>query len=96
MGDTVITRMPGVFKSGTITATGTPQVIDMTHANMPCTVYLNTTYASKLIELSVDGGSLFFTPAYDTSNASQLVVKLMSPVSHVRLTGTAGDVWGIR
>jgi len=96
MGDTVITRMPGVFKSGTITATGTPQAIDMTHANMPCTITLNTTYASKLIELSTDGGILYFTPAYNTSHASQLIVAISSPVSHVRFTGTAGDAWSIR
>lgn len=96
MGDTVITRMPGVFKSGTITATGTPQVIDMVHANMPCTITLNTTYASKLIEISTDGGTLYFTPTYDTSHASQLIVKITSPLSHVRLTGTAGDLWSVR
>jgi len=96
MGDTVITRMPGVFKSGTITATGTPQVVEMVHANMPCTIVLNTTYASKLIELSADGGILYFTPAYNTSNASQLIVSLNAPVSHVRFTGTAADIWSIR
>lgn len=96
MGDTVITRMPGVFKSGTITATGTPQVIDMIHANMPCTITLNTTYASKLIELSTDGGILYFTPVYDTSNVSQLITHIDAPISHVRFTGTAGDLWSVR
>jgi hypothetical protein len=41
----------------------------------------------KKIELSTDGGTLYFQPTYDTSNASQLVVVIDAPVTNAKLTG---------
>lgn len=82
-------------RSGTLTSS-TPVVISIDALECPFTVTLNTTYASKLIELSTDGGVLYFTPTYATSNASQLIVSVASPISHVRLTGQNADIWSIR
>jgi hypothetical protein len=88
--------MGRAMAKGAIIATGTPQVVPMSGMPIPATVTLNTTYASKLIELSTDDGILYFTPTYDTSHTSQLVVHISAPVSHIRLTGTAGDLWSVR
>lgn len=88
--------MGRAMASGTIAVTGTPKVVPMGGMPLPATVTLNTTYASKLIEISTDGGILYFTPTYATSDANQLVVTVTAPISHVRLTGTAGDLWSVR
>lgn len=95
MATSVVTTMPGIYRSGTLTST-TPIVIEIVHTNLPCTIWLNSTAAGKLIEISVDEGLLYFTPTYDPSNANQLIVTVSSPISHVRITGQANDTWGIR
>ena len=103
-----INRMGSTWQSGTL-ANSTPLPIQLAPikttsqqaapfqgAPLPCTIVLNTTYASKLIQISVnDDASLPFTPAYATSNANQLVVYLTSSAKWVLFTGQASDTWSI-
>lgn len=95
MSDRVVICTPGIYLQGTL-ANATPLVVALVHTNLPGTIWLNTVAAGKLIELSVDGGTLYFTPTYNTSNAGQLVVSITAPISHVRFTGVANDTWGVR
>ena len=60
--------------------------------------YANNT--GRLLELSTDGGTTYFTPSYDVSTgngstAGIIVVSVATPVTHVRFTGANGDVWSI-
>lgn len=75
----------------------TPIAIDLRSAEYPLTIVVNTTYASKLIQLSLnDDQSLPFTPTYNTSNASQIAVVVDAPVAWVFITGQNGDTYNIR
>lgn len=95
MTTSVVTTMPGVYAAGTLLNT-TPVIIPMVHANIPCTVSVNTVAAGKLIEISVDGGVLYYTAPLTTGNASQIIAVISYPVSHIRVTGQAADTWQIR
>ncbi len=82
--------MPAIINS-------TPIAIDLRSAEYPLTITVNTTYASKLIQLSTnDDKSLPFTPAYNTSNPDQLVVSVTSPVAWAFITGQNGDTFNVR
>jgi hypothetical protein len=94
MTTSVVNIMPGVFSQGTLIAT--TQVVPMTHANLPCTVTIDTVDAGKKIEISTDGGVLYYTAPYTTSHANQLVAVITYPISHIKLTGAISDVWSIR
>ena len=78
-----------------------PRTLNMTEIlsqiddRLPVTVTLNTTDAGKKIELSTDGGTLFFQPTYDTSHANQLIVIVNAPVTHVKFTGNVADTYTI-
>lgn len=61
----------------------------------PATVFLTSSSGSRLIRFSVDGGVTYFTPTYDVSGTTQLVVSVLSPITHVEFTGANGDKWGI-
>lgn len=75
----------------------TPIAIDLRSAEYPLTIVVNTTYASKLIQLSFnDDQSLPFTPTYDTSNASQIAVEVKAPVAWAFVTGQNGDSYNVR
>lgn len=87
-------RMPQVFDSGTLT--GTTWVEGMAGANLPSTVTLKSSAGGRKIEISTDGGTEYFTPNYDYSSATMLVVSITAPVSHVRFTGAANDTWSVR
>ena len=82
--------MPAIINS-------TPIEIDLRAAEYPLTITVNTTYASKLIQLSLnDDKSLPFTPTYNTSNASQIAVVVDAPVAWAFITGQNGDSYNIR
>jgi hypothetical protein len=90
------TRMSrGVHRAGNITVAGAT-VIDMGEAPLPSTVTLKSADASRLIELSTDGGIEYFTPAIDQTSATMRVLTITSSVSHVRITGIVFDTWSIR
>ena len=81
---------------------GTTQTDDLTQTGrfggvvgIPTTLVLTSSDASRAIQISIDGGTTFFTPVYDWSNATQLGVAIMAPITHVRFTGVAGDTWGV-
>lgn len=73
-----------------------PFVIGMGGMNIPSTVTLTSAAAGRLIEVSTDGGTNYFTPTYDASTAGMINVGLFAPVSHVRVTGAAADTWSVR
>lgn len=87
-------RMVGTFSSATI-ADGTPVVMAMSGAPLPCTVDLKSAAAGRLIEWSADNGTTYFTAAYDYTTAAQLVFFVNMPVTHVRVTGTTNDTYRI-
>lgn len=89
------TRMEGIWRNAAIPS-ATPVVIDMNGAPLPCTITLKSAAAGRLIELSTDGGTEYFTASTDASSATQLVVSLLAPVSHIRVTGATADSWSIR
>ena len=83
--------------NGTL-ADGTPLIVGIAYTSPDDdvkTLYLNSAAAGRLIEISVDGGTNFFTPGYDQVSAAQIVVSTYSRISHMRVTGVANDTWGI-
>ena len=71
------------------------EILSQRDNNLPLTITLDTVDASKKIELSTDGGTLYFEPAYNTSHANQLVVVITAPVTNVKLTGNIADTYTI-
>ena len=71
------------------------EILSQRDNNLPLTITLDTVDASKKIELSTDGGTLYFEPAYNTSHASQLVVVIDAPVTNAKLTGAITDTYTI-
>ena len=88
-------RIGGQWQGATIPS-ATPVVVAMLGAPIPCTVILKSADATRNLELSVDGGTEYFVPNYDSISATQLAIGIMSPISHVRFTGVANDSWGVR
>lgn len=91
----------GAWKTGTLTAAGTTTTtvtVMMAACPMPCTVNFKSSNAARTIQLSCDEGAEYFTPTYDStaSTATQKVVTLSAPVSHVQFTGVNNDTWSIR
>ena len=61
----------------------------------PMVVVLNT--AAGEIAFSGDDGISYFVPTYDLSATNQLITHAKMPITHIRLTGTAGvDKYAIR
>lgn len=83
------------FQSGVLPAGGTITVL-ASNMTFPATAVLDSSAGGRLIEVSADGGTIFQTPPVDMAIASQQIVAIKSPMSHVRFTGTAGDAWQIR
>jgi len=61
----------------------------------PFSVSLNSTAAGRKIEVSVDGGVVYFQPTVDQSQAGQIVTAVLAPITHVKFTGNPGDSWRI-
>lgn len=83
------------FQSAALT-NSTPLAVNIANSNWPATVSLVSSAPGRLLELSVNGGATYFTPAYDETSAASISVGIFAPVSHVRFTGIAGDVWSVR
>lgn len=81
-------------RSGTMGATTETQ--SLTGIVIPCTVTLKSSDGSRAIQLSTDGGTEYFTPTYDQTSATMLVVTLAAPASHVKFTGAVGDTWRVQ
>lgn len=85
----------GIQQSGTLPS-ASAQPIQVAHLRTPMTVTLKSAAGGRLIEISTDGGTEYFSPTVDTTSATMLVVAIMAPVSHIRLTGATSDAWSIR
>lgn len=86
--------MGRTFLNGTLTGTSaTP--FSMVGATCPCSISLESSNSSRLIELSVNGGVEYFTPTYDVTSSTMLVVAVKAPVTHVRFTGQSGDAYRV-
>lgn len=79
-------------------AGATPVSIAVGDMETPMTATLTSAAAGRLIELSTNGGlaGSWYAPAVDASTASMINISIMSPVSHIRFTGAANDVWRIQ
>lgn len=91
----VVPRAVGIFKANS-NMSGSTETVDMNKSPIPCTITLKSSNASRAIQLSTDGGTEFFTPVYDTTSATMLVVTINTPISNVKFTGQAADSWSIR
>lgn len=85
----------GVSKRITIPDT-TPVVVPMIGASIPSVATLKSSSATRLIEISTDGGVEYFNGYIDRSSATQLVMTILAPVTHIRFTGVAADTWSIQ
>lgn len=63
---------------------------------LPATTTLKSGAAGRLIEYSTDGGVEYFTPTYDRTSATMLISIANARLSHIRITGQAGDTWSVR
>lgn len=86
---------PAATLRGTL-LNSTPFVQSLAGAAPTITIQLTSSAVGRKVELSVDGGALFFTPQYDAStSAAQIIVTVNAPVTHVRFTGQANDTWSV-
>lgn len=71
--------------------------VGMQNVKFPCTITIKSAASNRLIELSTDGGDIFFVPEVDpdATNPSQVVVTVSSPITDVRISGNVGDKWVI-
>ena len=83
------------YNEGTIDATGLA-VVNVGGKRVPMTATLSSALITRRIEFSSDGGANYWTPIYDANTATMCNVGIMSPISHVRFTGSDGDKWNIR
>lgn len=70
-------------------ATYTREILNDT---TPSTITFKSTAANRKIELSTDGGAEYFIPTYDSVSTTQLVITLVAPVTHLKVTGNVNDV----
>lgn len=87
--------MINLLKSGVL-ANSTPFVVPIGDMGTPMRATLSSAAGGRLIELSSDGGVNYWTPAVDVTSAPMVNVVILAPVSHVRFTGAANDVWNVR
>lgn len=85
------------YRTGTL-PNATPVVVGCSDLIMPATIILNSADAGRKIELSLDGGTTYFTPVYDQNSAGQVAVAINNPISHARFTGAAAgtDTYQVR
>lgn len=60
---------------------------------IPGSITLKSSAAGRLIELSTDGGVEYFTPAVDVQSATMQILVVNAPITHIRLTGAANDLY---
>ena len=62
---------------------------------IPVTLVLRSITAGRAISLSFDGGTEFFTPTVDQTSATELVLHVTVPCTHVGFLGAANDTWRV-
>lgn len=60
---------------------------------LPGSIILKSSAPGRLIEISVDNGIEYFTPTYDVVSSTTLLAIINCPITHIRLTGAAGDTY---
>ena len=78
-------------QTSVLSGTAIPQIQAATVT--PNSITLNSSAASRKIELSTNNGVEFFTPQYDVTSTTMLIVVVTSPITHYRLTGNQGDTY---
>jgi hypothetical protein len=71
----------------------TSLIVTMMGTQIPASITLKSSDATRKIEFSVDGGTEYFQPVYDVTSATMLVAVANSGLSHVRFTGLTTDTW---
>jgi len=84
---------PHIEVTGVLPSAGTID-IDVRGLWCPLTVSLASVSVGRRIELSNDG-STWFDCVLDLVTNNQIAIVLAAPLRTVRLSGAAGDVWGI-
>lgn len=87
--------MSNLLKTGAL-ANATPFVVAVGGMDTPMRATLTSAAGGRLIELSSDGGANYWTPAVDVTSVGMVNVVILAPVSHVRFTGAAADIWNVR
>jgi len=84
-------------KKNGLLAGATPERIQIGDLPVPVTIVFKSSAPGRALQLQFDdgmpGAAEFFTPVLDQTSATQLVLHLNTPVTHVRLTGVANDSW---
>lgn len=85
-------------KNGLLTG-ATPEIIQIGDLPLPVTIVLKSAAVGRALQLQFDDGMPgvpeFISPALDQTTATQMVLHLKAPATHVRLTGVANDSWQI-
>lgn len=89
--------MINLVKTGVLPSS-TPVVVPVGDMECPLTATLTSAAGGRLIELSSNGGlaGSWYTPTVDATNAAMVNISIMSPVTHVRFTGAAADVYRVQ
>ena len=77
---------------GTLTS-GAAVQIGLPNLRVPATLTLKSAAGGRLIRLSTDGGVEYFIPTIDQTTATMQVVTINAPISHIEVSGQAGDTW---
>ena len=79
---------------GTLPASG---IVEFPVSEFPSkmTVSLSSVSASRLIELSNDGGIKYFPWPYDLTLTDVLLMFIAAKIDRIRFTGAPGDTYGI-
>jgi hypothetical protein len=80
--------LKGIIPSGTPLVVQVPQTMQL-----PGSITLKSAVAGRLIELSTDGGTEYFSPLIDIQSATMQVVVINAPITHFRVTGVANDTY---
>lgn len=90
--------MTNLVKTGTLTS-GTPVVVvPVGDMEVPATATLTSAAGGRLIEFSSNGGlaGSWYSPVVSNTNAAMINVHIAAPITHVRFTGAAADVWRVQ
>ncbi len=84
-------------KTGVL-ADATPLIIPVGNMDCPMTASLTSAAGGRLIEFSATGGAAnsFYSPTVTNTNAAMIAISIMAPITRIRVTGQAGDVYRVQ
>lgn len=86
--------MRGIAQTFTLTD-GVPLPIKMQGMPQPCVVTLKSAAVARKVEFSTDGGIEYFQPDYDVTTPTMIVVGSDLVLTHIKVTGQAGDTGSV-